>query len=201
MLPRPLVDAGQLVAFLDRLDGLGAAIDAYASPELILDDLLLLWPRHPGRDRGRRGRRGCHAMTGGRPARERLHATVRGSVQGVGYRWFVQRVASRLELDGWVANRADRSVEVVAEGPREAIDELLDRPVGWAAVEQRGGSGHPARARARRSGRVPHPVRQSSRRLGTRCPAGAAVTIGCRAVFPALVSWLTHGVPDRAHRP
>ncbi len=64
-------------------------------------------------------------MTGGRPARERLHATVRGSVQGVGYRWFVQRVASRLELDGWVANRADRSVEVVAEGPRGALDELL----------------------------------------------------------------------------
>ncbi len=41
----PLVDGGQLVAFLDRLDGLGAAIDAYASPELILDHLLLLWPR------------------------------------------------------------------------------------------------------------------------------------------------------------
>ncbi len=41
----PLVERGELVAFLDRLDGLGAAIDAYASPELVLDDLLLRWPR------------------------------------------------------------------------------------------------------------------------------------------------------------
>ena len=49
--------------------------------------------------------------------RERLHAVVRGTVQGVGFRWFVQRVAARMELQGWVANRSDRSVEVVAEGP------------------------------------------------------------------------------------
>ncbi len=41
----PLVDNHELVAFLDRLDGLVAAIDAYASPELVLDDLLLRWPR------------------------------------------------------------------------------------------------------------------------------------------------------------
>lgn len=38
------VDGDQLVAFLDRLDGLAAAIDQYASPELVLDDLLLRWP-------------------------------------------------------------------------------------------------------------------------------------------------------------
>ena len=56
---------------------------------------------------------------------ERLHAIVRGSVQGVGFRWFVQRAASRLRLRGWVANRADRSVEVVAEGPPDALDQLL----------------------------------------------------------------------------
>ncbi len=41
----PMLDQRQLIAFLDRLDGLGAAIDAYASPELLLDDLLLRWPR------------------------------------------------------------------------------------------------------------------------------------------------------------
>ena len=41
----PRVDGTELVDFLDRLDGLGAAIDAYASPELVLDDLLLRWPR------------------------------------------------------------------------------------------------------------------------------------------------------------
>ena len=41
----PLVNGAALVTFLDRLDGLVAAIDAYASPELVLDDLLLRWPR------------------------------------------------------------------------------------------------------------------------------------------------------------
>ncbi len=43
----PGVEVDQLVAFLDRLDGLDAAIEAYASPELALDDLLLRWPRTP----------------------------------------------------------------------------------------------------------------------------------------------------------
>ena len=56
---------------------------------------------------------------------ERLHAVVRGHVQGVGFRWFVVRVAADLGLEGWVMNRADRAVELVAEGPRERLDELL----------------------------------------------------------------------------
>jgi len=56
---------------------------------------------------------------------ERLHAIVRGTVQGVGFRWFVQRTAARLGLRGWVANRSDRSVEVVAEGSTQAIEQLL----------------------------------------------------------------------------
>lgn len=55
----------------------------------------------------------------------RLEATVRGRVQGVGFRWFVSRVASRLELDGWVSNRSDGSVQVVAEGPEPALESLL----------------------------------------------------------------------------
>ena len=55
----------------------------------------------------------------------RLVATVRGQVQGVGFRWFVQREAARLRLDGWVANRSDRSVEVVAEGPETALGQLV----------------------------------------------------------------------------
>jgi DNA polymerase-3 subunit delta' len=43
----PAVELDRLVAFLDRLDGLDAAIEAYASPEMVLDDLLLRWPRTP----------------------------------------------------------------------------------------------------------------------------------------------------------
>lgn len=61
----------------------------------------------------------------GEREQERLRAIVHGTVQGVGFRWFVQRTAARLELQGWVANRADRTVEVVAEGEREALDGLL----------------------------------------------------------------------------
>lgn len=55
----------------------------------------------------------------------RLHAIVRGRVQGVGFRFYTQREAEALGLTGWVANQADRSVEVVAEGPRDALDQLL----------------------------------------------------------------------------
>ena len=44
------VDHTALIAFLDRLDGLGAAIEAYANPELVLDHLVLAWP-HLGRGR------------------------------------------------------------------------------------------------------------------------------------------------------
>ena len=59
------------------------------------------------------------------PAGLRLVATVRGQVQGVGFRWFVQREAARLGLDGWVTNQSDGSVEVVAEGPEATLEELV----------------------------------------------------------------------------
>jgi len=55
----------------------------------------------------------------------RLDATVRGRVQGVGFRYFVLREAMDLELRGWVANTKDGSVRCVAEGPRERLDVLL----------------------------------------------------------------------------
>ena len=58
-------------------------------------------------------------------APRRLVATVRGMVQGVGFRWFVQREAARLGLDGWVVNQVDGSVEVVAEGADAALGELV----------------------------------------------------------------------------
>jgi acylphosphatase len=57
-------------------------------------------------------------------ARQRLSAQVRGQVQGVGFRWSVQRVADSLDLHGYAANRADGTVDVVAEGSPEALDEL-----------------------------------------------------------------------------
>lgn len=49
---------------------------------------------------------------------------IRGRVQGVGYRNFVERFARRLELAGYVRNLADGSVLVVAQGPPRRLDEL-----------------------------------------------------------------------------
>ncbi len=56
---------------------------------------------------------------------EGLHAIVRGHVQGVYFRSTTQETAGRLGLRGWVRNRPDGTVEVEAEGPRAALDELV----------------------------------------------------------------------------
>ncbi|MFN8629321.1 MAG: acylphosphatase [Chloroflexota bacterium] len=67
-------------------------------------------------------------MSGTGPgARERLDASVRGRVQGVGFRYFVLREATYLDLDGYVANERDGSVHVVAEGAPADLDALLER--------------------------------------------------------------------------
>ena len=55
----------------------------------------------------------------------RLHAIVEGTVQGVGFRMFVVDIASRLGLTGWVRNRWDDTVEVIAEGESTALDTLV----------------------------------------------------------------------------
>ncbi len=52
------------------------------------------------------------------------HFLVKGRVQGVGFRWFVQREAAALELKGWVRNTEEGHVEVVAAGQPEALNEL-----------------------------------------------------------------------------
>ena len=52
------------------------------------------------------------------------HWRVRGRVQGVGFRWFVHREAAALKLHGWVKNTDAGDVELVADGPARALDEL-----------------------------------------------------------------------------
>jgi acylphosphatase len=60
--------------------------------------------------------------------RQRLAARVVGRVQAVGFRWWALRQADVLGLTGWVMNGPDeRSVELVAEGRAEALDELERR--------------------------------------------------------------------------
>jgi len=56
---------------------------------------------------------------------QRLHALVIGRVQGVGFRYYVMGAAGDLGLRGWVRNRRDGSVEIVAEGKKEKLSELL----------------------------------------------------------------------------
>jgi acylphosphatase len=57
---------------------------------------------------------------------QRLHAFVEGRVQGVGFRYFVLEHAKTNNLTGWVRNRIDDRVEVLAEGTRERLEILLD---------------------------------------------------------------------------
>ena len=56
---------------------------------------------------------------------QRLHAMVSGRVQGVNFRHYTILTARELGLSGWVRNRDDGTVEVLAEGGRPALDRLL----------------------------------------------------------------------------
>ncbi|MFQ5637089.1 MAG: acylphosphatase [bacterium] len=52
---------------------------------------------------------------------------VKGRVQGVGFRWYVQRAAQKLGLTGYVKNLYNGDVEVVAEGERGRVEELIQQ--------------------------------------------------------------------------
>jgi acylphosphatase len=52
---------------------------------------------------------------------------VRGRVQGVGFRWFVEREAHILGIAGWVRNNSDSTVEVLAMGTPEQLSGLRSR--------------------------------------------------------------------------
>ncbi len=67
------------------------------------------------------------------PGPRRVRARVHGTVQGVGYRPFVYRLAAELGLAGWVLND-ERGVVVEAEGPADAVGELLRRLAADAPV-------------------------------------------------------------------
>ena len=56
---------------------------------------------------------------------ERVHLIISGDVQGVGYRFTAIEVARDLRLVGWIRNNQDGSVEIVAEGPKETLENLI----------------------------------------------------------------------------
>jgi len=61
------------------------------------------------------------------PIPEARRFVVRGRVQGVGFRWFVEREAHILRIAGWVRNNHDSSVEVLAQGTRDQLLGLRSR--------------------------------------------------------------------------
>lgn len=71
--------------------------------------------------------------------RLRLEATIRGRVQGVGFRHFAAQRARQLGLDGWVKNALDGTVRVAAEGREEALQAFLTylrEGPSWARVDE-----------------------------------------------------------------
>jgi acylphosphatase len=67
----------------------------------------------------------------------RAHIVVSGRVQGVGYRYFVMRLARKWELTGWVKNLSTGEVEIDVEGPRGLIESLIQElwtGNAWATV-------------------------------------------------------------------
>ena len=66
-------------------------------------------------------------MTSIEKAVEARRFVVRGRVQGVGFRWFVEREAHILGIAGWVRNNADGGVEVLARGNRDQLSGLRSR--------------------------------------------------------------------------
>ena len=66
-------------------------------------------------------------MTSTEKATQARRFVVRGRVQGVGFRWFVEREAHVLGVSGWVRNNADGSVEVLAQGTRAQLLGLRSR--------------------------------------------------------------------------
>ena len=70
------------------------------------------------------------------PEVSRLHAVITGRVQGVGFRYFVLRNAKELGLAGWIRNRTDGAVEIVAEGNKDDLQRLASKlktgpPTAW----------------------------------------------------------------------
>ena len=52
--------------------------------------------------------------------------TVKGRVQGVGYRYFIKRKAESLDIKGYVRNDKSGDVQILAEGEKDVLEELMD---------------------------------------------------------------------------
>jgi acylphosphatase len=87
--------------------------------------------------------------------------TMRGRVQGVGFRAFVEFQATGLDLEGWVRNRRDGSVEALFSGPAEVVEAMI-------ALCRKGPSAAQVTALADEAA---HPDQLGLRRVGERFSA------------------------------
>jgi acylphosphatase len=55
-----------------------------------------------------------------------IHFRVQGKVQGVGFRYYTRKVARKLGVKGWVTNLLTGEVEVLGEGERDILDQLIE---------------------------------------------------------------------------
>ncbi len=55
------------------------------------------------------------------------HILIKGRVQGVGFRWFTQTLAEKLGVFGWVRNNYDGTVEIIAQGPEDILDDFINK--------------------------------------------------------------------------
>ncbi len=62
-----------------------------------------------------------------RAGRRTVRVRIEGGVQGVGYRYWTERVAAELGLTGWVRNRRDGSVEALFAGTADDVAQMLER--------------------------------------------------------------------------
>ncbi len=60
-------------------------------------------------------------------AEKQVHAIAFGRVQGVGFRFFVETVARKLKVKGFVKNLSDGTVEILAIGPEKTLELFFDR--------------------------------------------------------------------------
>ena len=58
--------------------------------------------------------------------RARLTLRIFGTVQGVGFRFFIRKAVAGLPISGWVLNEDDGTVSIVAEGPVTHLNKLLE---------------------------------------------------------------------------
>ena len=71
--------------------------------------------------------------------KKNIHGVVRGLVQGIGYRFFVQREAKRLSISGWVKNMPTGNVEFEASGDEKNLADFLNalkNNHSWASIDR-----------------------------------------------------------------